>query len=181
MKRILLATVAALVLLPATAQAEASTDKTGKVEIDKPFTWDGTQTVGLNVAHYWGPIEEGTCTHDPHSYCETLLIEFSNPLTQEEIDSGKTSKTKGASITIGEFGPVPDPVTDFDLVVFESNAEGTKGSEIGRSAAFGPDQAGDESVFLSIRTTISQPSVYVYVDVVYFAVVATGYVGTARF
>ncbi|MGH2691906.1 MAG: hypothetical protein ACRDHM_05335 [Actinomycetota bacterium] len=178
MKRIVLATTAALLLLPGTAHAA---DKTGKVEIGAPFTWAGTQTVGLNVAHYWGPIDEGVCTHDPQSYCETVLIEFANPLTQAEIDAGKTSKTKSASITINNFGPVPDPATDFDIVVFESDAAGTKGSEIGRSADFGPAQAGDESVPLSIRTTVTQSSVFVYVDVVYFVVLGTGYTGTATF
>lgn len=133
------------------------------------------------MAHYWGPIEEGTCTHNVESYCETVFIEFSNPLTQAEIDAGKTKHTKTATITINNFGPVPDPATDFDLVVFESDAEGTKGEEIGRSAVFGPDQAGDESVSIPLTTTISQPSVFVLLDVVYFVVLGTGYSGSATF
>lgn len=156
-------------------------DQTGKVEVGAPFTWTGTATTGLNVANYWPPTGEGTCTHNVESYCETVFIEFSNPLTQAEIDAGKTKHTKMATITINNFGPVPDPATDFDLVVFESDAAGTKGEEIGSSANYGPDQAGDESVSISLTTTISQPSVFVLVDVVYFAVLGTGYSGSASF
>ncbi|MGH2691877.1 MAG: hypothetical protein ACRDHM_05185 [Actinomycetota bacterium] len=186
MKRILLATVAALVLLPATARAETP-DYSAKVEAGTTYNWNGSEATGLNV-NYWGmfagvhPVAPGTCSDDRDSYCDTVLLEFSNPLTQAEIDAGKTSKKKNATITISNYGPVPDPGTDFDLILFTSDAQGTKGDELGQSAVWGYDDGdGTESVTTSITTTLAQPSKFVLAEVVYFIVGNSSYDGTAAF
>ena len=186
MKRILLATVAALVLLPATAHAE-DPDATAKVNAGETYNWEGTQATGLNV-NYWGmfegvhPVAPGTCSDERDSYCDTILFEFSNPLTQAEINSGMTSKRQTATITITNYAPVPDPGTDFDLILFTSDAQGTKGDELGQSAVWGYDEGdGTESVSTSISTTAAEPSQFVLAEVVYFIVGNSGYDGTATF
>ena len=185
MKRILLATIAALVLLPATAQAETP-DVTAKVDAGQTYSWTGSTATGLNV-NYHGqfdgvhPAASGTCSDDRDTYCDTILLEFSNPLTQAEIDAGKISKKKNATVTINQFGPVPDPVTDFDLILFESDASGTRGDSLGQSAAWGYDDGDSESVTTQITTTLSQPSKFVLVEVVYFIVSNSSYKGTAAF
>ena len=185
MKRILLAAVATLVLIPGTAQAETP-DVTAKVDAGQTYTWTGSTATGLNV-NYHGqfdgvhPAASGTCSDDRDTYCDTILLEFSNPLTQAEIDAGKTSKKKNATITIKDFAPVPDPVTDFDLILFASDASGTKGEELGQSAAWGYDDGDSESVTTQVTTTLAQPSKFVLVEVVYFIVASSGYNGTAAF
>lgn len=189
MKRIALAVTAALVLVPTGAQA--APDKTAKVEVGTPYTWDGEVANGLNI-NYWGLLgsnpnvtgvfPRSTCNDDVRSKCETILLEFSNPLTQEEIDAGKTFKTKTATVTITNYGPVPHPGTDFDLIAFESDTEGTRGVELARDGSFDdPEEPATEIVTFPVRTTINQPSVFVLVEVVYFAVVNSGYDGTAQF
>lgn len=186
MKRILLATTAALVLLPGTAHAETP-DFTAKVDAGTTYNWDGSTAIGLNV-NYWGmfvdvhPVAPGTCSDERDSYCDTILFEFSNPLTQEEIDAGKTSKKKNATVTITNYAPVPDPGTDFDLILFSSDAQGTKGDELGQSAVWGYDDGdGTETVTTSVTTTITQPSKFVLAEVVYFIVGNSSYDGSARF
>jgi hypothetical protein len=185
MKRILLATVAALVLLPATAQAETP-DFTAKVDAGATHTWNGTSATGLNV-NYWGmfngvhPTAQGTCSDDRDSYCDTVLLEFSNPLTQADIDAGRTSRKKNATITISEFGTAPDPATDFDLLAFSSDAAGTKGDELGRDGRWGYDDGDIETVTVQITTTVAQPSKFVLFEIVYFIAPQGTYKGTAAF
>ena len=184
MKRSVLALAALLVLIPSTAKAETP-DITQKVDAGTTYTWTGSTAVGLNVL-YWGDPATGgnatsACGDSQTDYCDTVLLEFSNPLTQAEIDAGKTSKKKNATITINNFGPVPDPLTDFDLIAFESDATGTRGTEIARSGDFGPNQAGDESLATQLTTTLTQPSKFVLVEIIYFAVANSSYAGSAKF
>jgi hypothetical protein len=73
------------------------------------------------------PVAPGTCSDDRDSYCDTVLLEFSNPLTDAEIAAGKTSKKKNATVTITNYAPVPDPGTDFDLILFSSDPQGNEG------------------------------------------------------
>ncbi|MGH2709986.1 MAG: hypothetical protein ACRDH9_02120 [Actinomycetota bacterium] len=186
MKRSLLALAALLVLIPSTAKAETP-DFTQKVDAGTTYTWQGNTALGLNV-NYHGmfdgvhPTPSGTCSDDRDSYCDTILLELSNPLTQAEIDSGKTSKKKNVTITTTGYGPVPDPATDFDLKVFVSDAQGTKGDLLGESGAWGYDDGdGTETVTAQITTTLTEPSKFVLVEVVFFIVANSSYSGSAKF
>jgi hypothetical protein len=186
MKRIVLATVSALLLLPTTAHAETP-DVTQKVEAGTTYNWTGSTATGLNV-NYHGqfdgvhPAASGTCSDDRDTYCDTILLELNNPLTDAEIAAGKTSKKKNVTITTTGYGPVPDPVTDFDLGVFASDAQGTKGDQLGSSGVWGYDDGdGTETVTASITTTVAEPSKFVLVEVVYFLVPNSSYSGSARF
>jgi hypothetical protein len=186
MKRSVLALTALLVLIPGTANAETP-DFTAKVEAGATHTWQGSTAMGLNV-NYHGqfngvhPTAAGTCSDDRDSYCDTILLEFSNPLTQAEIDAGKTSKKKNATVTITGYGPVPDPVTDFDLELYTSDAQGTKGDLLGESGVWGYDDGdGTETVTTQITTTLTSPSKFVLAEVVFFIVPNSTYSGSAKF
>lgn len=188
MKRLALVATALFVLVPAT-QAQAAPDKTAKVEVGTPFTWDGEVASGLNL-NYWGllgnnatPVfPRNTCSDDIRSKCEVILLEFSNPLTQEEIDAGKVFKTRTATVTITNYAPAPHPASDFDLIAFESDAQGIKGTEVARDGSLDdPEEPATEILTFPVRTTINQPSVYILVEVVYFLVAQSGYDGTAQF
>lgn len=180
------ATIALLValatMLSATsASAHLPPDKTISLVAGTTQTWDGTEAVGFNV-NYFGlaggdaVIPPGTCSHAVLTRCETVLFEFSNPLTQAEIDAGKTSKTKTTTVSIGEYAPFV--ACDFDLRAFSSDAAGTPIEQIGQS---GENPGEPETISLSIRTTIDQPTQYVLVHVVYFAVPNSSYKGTVTF
>ena len=182
--------LASLVVTASPASADAPPDKTGKVVIGTPFTWDGTRKVGANPYYFRqhsalpneaGPFKTYTCSSQPYQTCETVLLEFSNPLTDAEIAAGKTSKTKSATVIVNAFDPAP---SDFDFVAFASDAQGTKGEFFTGAAGTSTsgNNAGDpESKTFDIRTTVESPSVWMLVEVVYFAAPNATYKGTARF
>lgn len=172
------------------ASADAPPDKTGKVEIGTPFTWDGTRKVGANPYYFkqhsalpdqLGPFSTYTCSTQPYQTCEAVLLEFSNPLTQAEIDAGMTSKIKPATVSLNTFDPAQ---SDFDFVAYASDAQGTKGEFF--TGAAGTSTSGNnpgvaESKSFDIETTIATPSVWMLLEVVYFAAPNATFKGTARF
>jgi hypothetical protein len=191
MKRVLaLAVLASLFVIHPIGSASADADKTGKVEIGKPYTWDGTRKLGVNPYYFKqhsaqpdsiGPFSTYTCSSQPYQTCETVLLEFSNPLTPAEIAAGKTTKTKSATIYVDTFDPAQ---VDFDFVAWASDAQGTKGEFFtgdasGSTSGHNPGQA--ESKTFSIETTIDQPSVWMLLEVVYFAAPNATYKGRATF
>ncbi len=182
--------LASLVVTASPAGADAAPDKTGKVVIGTPFAWDGTRKVGANPYYFRqhsaqpnevGPLRTYTCSAERYQTCETVLLEFSNPLTQAEIDAGKTSKTKAGTVIVNAFDPAP---SDFDFVAYASDAQGTKGEFFTGAAGTSTsgNNAGDpESKTFDITTTIDAPSVWMLLEVVYFAAPNATYKGTARF
>lgn len=167
----LAAALLALVVIPV-GWAAAEPDGTGELAPGEAYEWNGSLPAGLNQNYFGltGVGPEATCNKDPHSYCDTHLIKVSNPLTEEEIADGDTSKRRSLTVTLSNF------TSDLDLVVFESDAEGNRGVQLGQSAS--SDFA--ETVTASIVTTADEPEKYVIVDVVYFAHVGN-YDGKAQF
>jgi hypothetical protein len=161
-------------------------DKQGTVVIGTPYDWDGSTAIGLNQ-YYWDPAGQGnvgpfthtTCDKTPQYYCDQILVEFSNPLTQLEIDSGKKSKTKTATVTIDNFTPTEGPATDFDLFSYESDANGTLGAQLASDGNL--QNTTQELNSFSIVTTPTEPSKFVLIRVVYFTVANGTYKGHARF
>lgn len=187
---------AALLLLPVallaapSASAEAATDRTLSVSAGSgSTTWKGTAAPGLNAYYFGvvgdpapatlGPLRRGTCGKTVTDYCDSTLLELSNPLTDAELAAGKTSKTRTATITIGEYAPVPDPATDFDLVVWAVDAAGNRTTEVARDG----DQTdtANETVSFSVKTTPAASTVRYVVDVVYFASAGSGFTGRIGF
>lgn len=179
--RILALTAAATVLLAGSAHAAPA--RTLSANAGQTITWDGAQAIGANVNYF--DITEGnggsyaapgTCTTDARSYCDTTLVKVTNPVPDEDADG---VLTKTARVTISDYGPVPDPATDFDLLAFKSDANGTQGAEYARDGNL--DDTANETVSFSVKTTRAEPEQWVLVQVVYFASLNSGYKGTFKF
>jgi hypothetical protein len=184
-KLIVLIAVIGASALPAIATAQTEEPppgvaRVGHVEGMTQFRWQGPNAVGTNTTPFTGDIACGADQTDPTTICDVSLVEFSYPLTQAEIDAGRTSHTKSGLISIRNGGPFPDPPTDLDLQVLESDANGTPGAEVGVSGAIDADWAA-ESVPVTVRTTPTQPSKWFLVRVIYFASAGNSYLGQAGF
>ena len=168
------------------AGAAAEVDREGIVVPGTPYEWEGEVTTGTAFENAIGEVTapNGTvisdglqCSKDPNAYCEAILVGFDLTLTEEEIAAGKTRKTANAEIAIGD--PTV-PVYDFDLKVYESDAEGTKGAEVA-SVGDWDETPGEETATISgVRGTVDAPIKYYLVEVVYFYAVQGNYKGTAR-
>ena len=157
------------------------------------FTEDGTATVegGLPGGVNPTPFVDGTstCSAEPNQYCETILLTVEQPVADEDpdaLDFGLGEVTIDITATV--------PGSDFDLFVFESDAEGTKGTEVassGNAAACAqlcgtaPDPVGlwpnqcagtDECTELGVTTSELSGTRHYLIEVVYFASPA-GYTG----
>jgi hypothetical protein len=158
-----MATAVVVVMLSAgLAPAALAQDRTGTVTPDTPFTWEGPAAIGHNE-DYDGPSGE-PCGKTEADYCDETLI---------NADAGDFYETSGGGVefSIGGFG---DPAgDDFDLYIYESDAEGTLGNLVGSSA--GP--AGEEE-----NVAIQNAQGYYLVRVVYWDVdPASAYTGLAEF
>lgn len=154
------AVVMALALVPAMG-AMAEPDDTATLSPGESYEFGAHALVGTNLG-YFGLVPTGppgTCNKDPNTTCDTFLIELSNPLTEEEIAADPNAfRRKPVTVTV-EF------MSDIDLIVWDSDADGTRGTQLGQSAS--ADFI--ETVTSTVRTTADEPSKWILVDVVYFA------------
>jgi hypothetical protein len=177
-RRLLVALALLTALVPA-AGALAETDHTTTLVPGDSFEWNESAPAGLNINYFpWVPPAEpvmpiASCSKNPHYYCDTVLVNFTNPMTAEEIASGMTFKRETAQIVVGEF--VEENVSDFDLRAFESDAEGTKGIMLGESGSGMP-----ETITLSLRSTPEKGEHWVLIEVAYWSGIG-GYTGTVTF
>ncbi|MGH2709657.1 MAG: hypothetical protein ACRDH9_00420 [Actinomycetota bacterium] len=182
MKRLIVAAAAVFVMLPVNAQA--APDRTLTVEPTESVTWNGAAQTAANLTHFWTTDDAAlpeACAKDPQNYCEYTLIAFNNPLTQAEIDAGKTKKSKNATFTLTEFAPIPGPVQDFDQKIYLSDVDGTKGEMVNTPWTTAQPPDSDEIYTTKIETTIAQPIKYYLVEVIYFTTVQGSYKGTVTF
>jgi hypothetical protein len=177
-KRLLLLMAVLMALLPA-AGAVAETDHTTTLLPGDSFEWSESSQFGTNINYFpWVPqadpvIPLASCSKNPHYYCDTVLVNFSNPLTEDELAAGVTTKTRKAVVTVGDF--VEEHVSDFDLRVFASDAEGAKGVMLGESGSGMPEQ-----VQLNLRSTADKGEHWALVEVAYWSGIG-GYTGTIKF
>ncbi len=190
MKRLVVIAVLASLVMLLPGSAHAAPDKSGKLNAGTTYTWDGTPKLGANPYYFkqhsaqpdqLGPFSVYTCSAQPYQACETVLLELSNPLTQAEIDAGKTSKTRAATIRLDTFNPAQ---ADFDFVVYASDASGTKrgfftGAQGSSTSGNNPGVA--ESKSFEIETTADAPTVWMLLEVVYFAAPNATYKGKVTF
>lgn len=161
-------------------------DKAATVTPGVGYAWDGSTATGFNY-YYWdpagrgnvGPFTHTTCNKTAQFYCDQILIEYSNPLTEEEIAAGVTEKFGSSAVVLNTFTPTDGPVTDFDLLAYESDANGTLGTRI----TFDGDlqNTNQEQISLGITTYATQPSQWVLIRVVYYQVVNGSYKGSVTF
>ena len=178
MKRLLLILTILAALVPSSG-ALAATDHTVTLAPGESFEWNESAPAGLNINYFpWVPQADpvlplASCSKNPHYYCDTVLVNFSNPMTEAEIASGLTFKRETAVITVGEF--LDENVSDFDMRAFESDAEGAKGTMVGESGSGMP-----ETITLTLRSTPEKGEHWVLIEVAYWSGVG-GYSGTITF
>lgn len=164
MVRLLAAVVAAQLgaAAPSVAQDPAFDRQVTVTPESSPVTWDGTQATGANVNYDAAAGEP--CGKTPADYCDLTLVRVDVPADYWEKTSG------GVEFALS--GYTPNPTSDFDLYVFESDASGKRGKQVGSSAGV----PGEEE-----RTTVAKASGYYLVQVVYFAVTQSSYTGSLEF
>jgi hypothetical protein len=191
-------------ILPATliaAPGAGAAEHAGTVTPGTSYTWTAATETNANPYYFrvtgnlqtvqgqeippktLGPFEEGRCSSAAYEQCDEVLVELVNPLTQAEIDRGRTTKRRSATITLAES---PERVADFDFQVFRSDAQGTQGpywtgaqttSQGGNFNAVTPG----ETLTVDVETTIAQPSKWMLIRVIRFASPNASYTGTVRF
>ena len=169
------AVTAALLLVLVASSASAAPDRTVLIQAGESFTWNGIDTVGLNL-RYGTLVDElpgdRRCGKEVTTYCEATLATLSNPVPDHDADG---VLSRGVTVTI----EAKNAVSDYDLYVFASDDQGSRGAEIARSTA-AIDTSTTETVQFPVRTTRANPFAYVYIEVVYFAAVG-GYSGSVAF
>lgn len=100
-------------------------------------------------------------------------------MTQAEIDAGVLEKYATATVRIDQFDPGQ---SDFDFAAYATDAAGTKGpffTGTQSSSTSGNNPGEAEFKTFDITTTAQQPSVYMLVEIVYFAAVNATFKGSA--
>jgi hypothetical protein len=162
-----------LVLLSMLAiSGAAQADPPSRTVVITPFSgpqsWTGDTATGTNVNYDFSTGEpchdtDGVPPFDPE-YCDLTLLQVDVPA------DFWVAQTGGVEVRLDNYSP--DPASDFDLQIFASDAEGTKGRLVGSSG--GPPSAHE-------RATFKEPSGYYLIQVVYFAVVSSSYDATVEF
>jgi hypothetical protein len=153
--------VVAVAAVLALAPVAGAADREGVVTPETPFAWEGPSAVGHNE-NYDGASGQ-PCGKAVEDYCDETLV---------NADAGDFYDTSGGGVEFS-IGNYDVPASDFDLYVYESDADGTRGDLVGSSA-------GGDGVEESVA--IPNASGYFLVRVVYWRVdPASGYDGRAEF
>ncbi|MCA1707507.1 MAG: glycoside hydrolase, partial [Actinobacteria bacterium] len=153
--------MAAVAVLALAGPAIAAPDRMGTVNATTPYAWEGAQASGANVDY--DSASGVPCDKTPVGYCDVTLVNVDVPADFYDIRGG------GLQVSLDNY--TPNPGSDFDLYIYESNAAGDRGQLVGSSAGLpGEDET----------TTIANARGYYLVQVVYFAVTQSGYSGEAK-
>ena len=169
------------------APASAAPDRTLSITAGQGAGWQGATAQGVTNYYYWDPVGAGNagplahhvCNKEMTTYCEQIVLELRNPLTAAEQAAGVRDKSEPVTIWLDTFSPASGPVNDFDLLVYESDAGGTRGPLI----KFDGDlfNTTKELVTFYVATDAATPSRFVLIDVVYYQVVNGSYRGHVNF
>jgi hypothetical protein len=170
--------LAAAGLAAAAPAAHAAKDQV--VTAEKGATWTSAPASGLNTSFLLGETR-GTCAGtDATNICDTTLVH----VTATDVESAV------ASFRIEGYRPT----SDFDIRVYESDAEGTKGAKVGTLAGdvdkdsplgaddprhTGPGDFETTTVPLAADEDTNDIDAYYLVVVPYFAVANDSYTGKA--
>jgi hypothetical protein len=106
------------------------------------------------------------------------LVALNNPVPDADLD-GILRRT--TTMTLTEFGPVPGPVADFDLKIYDSTATGTKGALVNSPWTTAQPPAYEESYSFSVTTTRTAPIKYYLLEIIYFTTVQGSSKATVAF
>jgi hypothetical protein len=149
--------LAAAVGVLATAPAAFAQDQEVVVTPTASGSWTGAAATGANQNYDAASGEP--CGKTVETYCDVTLV---------DVQAGDFFETSGGGV---EFSIADTPPNDFDLYVYASDAEGSRGQLVGSSA--GPTDV--ES------TAVINANGFYLVQVVYWQVAEAGYEGQAEF
>jgi hypothetical protein len=117
---------AVLAALALATPAAAAPDKAATVTFAEPTqALEGDTATGVNVSYFLDPdVTTGTCAKDPDNYCSTFLFK-----ADEFTGTAGSGTNRSATLTFRMDGF--SEASDFDLRVYESDADGTKGAFLG--------------------------------------------------
>lgn len=145
--------------------AGAPPDRQGRVTPSHPYSWTGDLATGTNTGYNSGsgtPCNDST-TAPPSQRCDKTLLNV-------DVRKGYwKSHEGGVDVTIDNYQP--NPASDFDLYVYKSDAQGSRGKLVTSSAGL---PGANETA------RIDEARGYYLVQVVYFAVTASRYSGEAE-
>ncbi len=187
MRRIWTVGVLSMVIAVVSAGGAQAADKTFKVNSGQRLDWQGQSAQGVSNYYYWDPVGAGntgpfthtTCNKERTTYCEQVLVELANPLTAAEIESGVESKIHAVTVWLDAFSQPRGPVNDFDLLVYASDAAGTRGELLDSDGNL--QNTTVELVSFDVVTTPTEPSKFILIDVVYYQVVNGSFRGHITF
>ena len=145
-------------------------DRREAVTPEAPLTWQGSAATGANP---YVTYPSRCSSEDPKARCEHVLVEMTNAPA-----AGEASTTATVTVSIDQFGPVPEPFTDLDLMVYESDELGSLGPFVGESVWWLQTTPRGEHVTFELETSAERPSRFYLVRVIYFASAQSGYRGT---
>ena len=137
-------------------------ERTVEITLDNVQGWDGTMATGVNQDYNSAAGEP--CGDGLDDQCDTTLVHVNVPADHWHNDNG------GLQIDFVDF--FPNSTSDFDVYVYKSDADGTRGGFVDSSEAF---PAVEE------RVEIPAASGYYLVQVVYFAVTESRYTAVPAF
>lgn len=176
--RIAPAAVALIALLGQVAagpSTSAPADHELSLTIGDEATIDGGAPGGINYTPVvtGGTQPEPTCSKSPEAYCEATLVELSADVP---ADAPRGRVTATLSMTLDAV----QPIADFDLFVYESDADGARGGRLASSGALAGGQiaptqdgifwrcpASDECVDLPVTFRTGDEPQYLLVEVHY--------------
>ena len=176
-----------LVTAVVAAPASAAPDRSLSMSAGERTDWQGASATAVTNYYYWepfgagnvGPLTSHVCNKERTTYCEQIVLELKNPVTAAEQAAGVTSKLESVTIWLDSFSTANGPVNDFDLLVYESDANGTRGQLIQSDGdTFNTTK---ELVTFDVTTDAARPSEFVLIDVVYYQVVSGSYKGHVTF
>lgn len=163
------AALCAVLLIP--GAATAAPDSTHELAPGDSLTLTGDYPAGVNFCYFGRPFVGGgdcpvfapaQCTKDPQQYCDVVLLKFTNPVPADDPD-GKLKRTARFALDTGDY-------SDYDILAYASDENGTRGAELAHSYNSPPPlgSSSDENMTVNINTTTDAPSVWVLLEVVHW-------------
>jgi hypothetical protein len=143
---------AALAALTAPAAALAAPDRTATLSSSSAaYAWDGPE--GTGSYDPTGTYDVANCSKDAASYCDGTLVQI----------------VSGGPVTIdAAIGDYSNPLADFDLYIYKSNAAGTATQDDLISQSGVPSNAGLPNSFEESASVADVEPGYYLVNVVYY-------------
>ncbi len=151
-----LALAGSLAFAPATAQRA---DFEIALQPGETATVDSGPVAGANPGHFVGTDNVYPCGSTPAEYCQSILVHVTNPFDEADARKGRERANLVLDLAM-------DGVGDLALLVYEADADGTRGEQVGSSDGIGE---GSESATVVVTTTEGDEERWYLVEVFFHA------------